>query len=642
MDQLKEGSGSAEVDDSHPSTSKIEGIKKRKIKMFNSSWLEMNEFKYWLTSYSNEKKAYCIVCDKILVCGKSELRKHASRNCHIENINKNRDRLTPASLPTTSCDKEQLDHINKVKVAEIKLAAFYAEHDIKFQTIDHMISLIKDVCSDPQVVKDLSLTRRKCTHIIKNVIRKHETEKTILNLRYQKFSVLLNERTIANDKLLYILVKYVSPGNKKCITELLELVKLDATDYSAEKLYSAFEHCFKSKEIPLANIIGLACDNASVMIGTYDSFITRLKKEIPNLVVLKCTCHSSTLVASQACSKLPDSCETLLHAVATYTSSGTKRSAILFEFQDFFRVESRKILNLSDRKWLVLQTCVTKLLDNWEVLKHYFYLEATEAKNDSAQTIVDILNDNVVKVYMLFLKYSLNFFNNFNALFQSKKILLHKLSESSEQLIRQIGQNFLLPAALKEISADVLHPRNFLPLDRIYVGSECEILLEQQTSDVREEVKSKCLDFYVTALDEMIRRLPFDDVVLRGLRFLDPKFALYNEGRNAIRDLTDIATRLGTYDITALAFEWRVLPTTFNDADKETLAKLETGNMWEKIFEKNDFNDERMFPNLEQLVDVVLALPHSNAEAERIFSITDVKNNKKKKKNHIMIEHPYS
>jgi len=38
----------------------------------------------------------------------------------------------------------------------------------------------------------------------------------------------------------------------------------------------------------------------------------------------------------------------------------------------------------------------------------------------------------------------------------------------------------------------------------------------------------------------------------------------------------------------------------------------------------------RRFPNLESLVEVVLSFPHSNAEAERIFSIvTDVKNKKR-------------
>lgn len=43
-----------------------------------------------------------------------------------------------------------------------------------------------------------------------------------------------------------------------------------------------------------------------------------------------------------------------------------------------------------------------------------------------------------------------------------------------------------------------------------------------------------------------------------------------------------------------------------------------------------------MFPNLDKLVTAALSLPHSNAEAERIFSIvTDVKN---KKRNQISIK----
>lgn len=42
-----------------------------------------------------------------------------------------------------------------------------------------------------------------------------------------------------------------------------------------------------------------------------------------------------------------------------------------------------------------------------------------------------------------------------------------------------------------------------------------------------------------------------------------------------------------------------------------------------------------MFPNLKSLVEIVLSLPHSNAEAERIFSIlTDVKNKKRNQLSH--------
>lgn len=91
---------------------------------------------------------------------------------------------------------------------------------------------------------------------------------------------------------------------------------------------------------------------------------------------------------------------------------------------------------------------------------------------------------------MLFLKYSLHFFNTFNALLQSRKILIHKLSENSQKPIGQMGQNFLLPAVLKNISLDVIQQDNFLPLNAIYVGPECEIFLQSQTSEFAKEIKN--------------------------------------------------------------------------------------------------------------------------------------------------------
>jgi len=82
----------------------------------------------------------------------------------------------------------------------------------------------------PQVINDLKLSRKKCTQIIKNVLGKHETEKLIINLKSQKFSNLIDESTtICNDKLLYVLVKYVLLETKKCIIHLLELVPLGVT-----------------------------------------------------------------------------------------------------------------------------------------------------------------------------------------------------------------------------------------------------------------------------------------------------------------------------------------------------------------------------------------------------------------------------
>ncbi|KYM96899.1 hypothetical protein ALC62_12436 [Cyphomyrmex costatus] len=614
-----------------PSTSCIEEKKRSRRKVFQYSWLSIDTFKDWLMPHENDEKALCSVCNKVISCGKSDLTKHSLTKLHINNINKNRN-ITPSALlhKLESNVTEKKDHVNKVKTAEIKISAFYAEHNIAFQTVDHMVPLLKATCSDPQVVNDLKLSRQKCTQIVKNVLGKRETEKLITNLKSQKFSILIDESTsISNDKLLCILVKYVSLENKKCITQLLELVPLDANECTADKLYSAFKECLENKGIPLSNIVGMASDNASVMIGVRDSFVTRLKKEVPALVVLKCICHSSALIASKACSKLPDSCENVLHAVATYFSISAKRSAILREFQNFFGVESRKILKLSGTRWLVLQKCVTRLLDNWEVLKHYFHLETVENKNNSAITIFNILNDNKIKAYMFFLKYALKSFNEFNALFQGRQILIHKLSESSEHLIKQMGYNFLLPHSLQNISIDVINPQNFLPTHSIYVGPECESLLELESLEFVIEVKTTCLSFYETALEGMIQRLPYNDEFFRELKFLDPAVALQEESRLTFPDLRNLAKRFQISDID-LVYEWRMLPIVFDDANKTLLTNLEIHDMWKTIFQKKKPNNKPFFPNLENLVNIVMSLPHSNAEAERIFSIvTDVKNKKR-------------
>lgn len=72
-----------------------------------------------------------------------------------------------------------MSHKDRVKRAEIKLAAFFAEHNVAFSTVDHLIPLLKDICIDPKIVQDLSLPRKKCSSIVKNVIAKRETEKIV-------------------------------------------------------------------------------------------------------------------------------------------------------------------------------------------------------------------------------------------------------------------------------------------------------------------------------------------------------------------------------------------------------------------------------------------------------------------------------
>jgi len=67
-------------------------------------------------------------------------------------------------------------------------------------------------------------------------------------------------------------------------------------------------------------------------------------------------------------------------------------------------MERNKILKLSNTKWLVLEKCIIRILDNWVSLKNYFVLATVEDNSKSAEIILAQLNDSSIKAYFLFLK----------------------------------------------------------------------------------------------------------------------------------------------------------------------------------------------------------------------------------------------
>lgn len=537
----------------------------KKERYFKRSWLDEDIFKGWLAPHpTDNNKAFCSLCNIVIRCCKADLKRHAQTAKHISKITDKSQSLS---------DDSNKSHTDQVKYAEIKLAAFFSEHNIAFQAADHLIPLLKNIFPDSQIAQDLALARSKCSNIVTEVIAEHETEKLVQHLQSHPFSILLDESTDnTKTKMMCVLAQFLS-DNKKLKTQILELLALDATDCSANKLYQNFKELLERKNIPLKNMIGMASDNASVIIGNNNSFFSRLQSEVPSVILLKCICHSSAIIASKACQELPESCESLIRGITTYISGSAKRCAILREFQDFFAVEKNKILKLSNTRWLVLHKCVIRILENWDVLKSYFILAVHEDKLRSAEIILTQLNDNSIKSYFLFLKYILNFFNSFNAFFQSRQILIHKLFENSQQIIQQIAKNFIIPEALTNIDdLNIEDETNILHLNDVYVGPECENFLTTLPAECAQEIRVNCLKFYKTTIREMSKRLPYKDIFFQHLSFLNPDIALFDETRIKIKDLSCIDSRIEHINLSKLAYEWKILPLVFNNTEKKELA----------------------------------------------------------------------
>ena len=111
------------------------------------------------------------------------------------------------------------------------------------------------------------------------------------------------------------------------------------------------------------------------------------------------------------------------------------------------------------------------------------------------------------------------------------------------------------------------------------------------------------------------------------MEFLDPEIAFDGSSRSKIKDLSNLGNLFKDFvDINALSIEWRSLPQYFDAKEAQKLSSLPIDKMWHEISSTKSFEDEIKFPNLGKLSKLILSLPHSNAEAERIFSIVnDVK-----------------
>lgn len=354
----------------------------------------------------------------------------------------------------------------------------------------------------------------------------------------------------------------------------MELIELDAKDCSAAALFSAVKKCFNDKGIPFGNVIGVASDGAAVMVGKNNSFFSRVKEEVPYSLLMQCICHTSAIVASKACAELPRSPEDLIRNIANYISGSTKRCAVLCEFQNFFHTEKHKILKVSTTRWLSLLQCITRILENWDVLEHYFLLAAAEDRLKIANTILIDMKNPFIKGYLLFLAYVLNYFNSFNALFQSRDILIDQLYERCCTILRQLSQNFLKPQFVyKCVTINLKHPEYLQSIENIFLGTACMEHLKQQPRDLVHEFRIKCLNFYLTATQELKDRMPVHNSVFTEFKFLRPCIALDVQRREmeGVNMLELLAKQYNSLiDVNKFDFEWQSLPFHFPEHKKKS------------------------------------------------------------------------
>lgn len=84
---------------------------------------------------------------------------------------------------------------NQVREAEIRIAAFVAEHNLPYAISDHLTKLIVKTCPDSKIAESLKCSRPRVQAIVDNVIGEESFKALCEDLRNNKFSLIIDEST---------------------------------------------------------------------------------------------------------------------------------------------------------------------------------------------------------------------------------------------------------------------------------------------------------------------------------------------------------------------------------------------------------------------------------------------------------------
>lgn len=194
---------------------------------------------------------YCQVCDKHLKCtgGVSDVNDHGKTVAH-EKLAKSLK--TPPVISEVFYKATGLSL--QVKHAEIKLAAFATEHDLSFNIVGPLVTLLKNIFPDSAISQKVTCERTKCTKIVTNVIGKESFNELVNFLKVKKFSLLVDESTdISGTKYLAVLSRFFDGS---AITDRF-LALIPVADVTAANLYQVIKNFFVEQNIPYKlNMIG--------------------------------------------------------------------------------------------------------------------------------------------------------------------------------------------------------------------------------------------------------------------------------------------------------------------------------------------------------------------------------------------------
>ena len=409
----------------------------------------------WLShSRKGDCYGYCKICNKDLSCtegGLKDIKRHGSTESHIGLAKSNVGQQT---LSKTWSKGSALS--TQAARAEAVLCNMLVEHNLPFLLMDHLPGLLSHAFPDSKIAKEVKCARTKSTAIVKHAIApaNHKTMISKVTLS-PAFSLLMDESTDRGvTKREGTLIRYYDESTLTVATSFMGLQEVPQA--TASNLFECLDFHITQAGLGYKKIIGWNSDSASVMLGKHNSVVSRLKAKQPNLYVIHCICHVSHLMICDAISCIPSCVVNMTENLYWWFHHSAKRVVELHSFQEWLQTDCHKILKKVDTRWLSLEACVNRIIEQYPPLVSYFdSIELSKKPGEratKARMLREQLKKPLTKGYLLFLSNVLSSVTKFNLLFQSSSPNIQCLLKEMKQLLLHLLNKFIIPHAIQSAS----------------------------------------------------------------------------------------------------------------------------------------------------------------------------------------------
>lgn len=221
---------------------------------------------------------------------------------------------------------------------------------------------------------------------------------------------------------------------------------------------------------------------------------------------------------------------------------------------------------------------------------------------------------------------------------QSENPKIYTLYSRVETVLKTILEMFIRKQHLAKNSVYEINHRNphiLLPLNEVYLGGVVTAYIKTNKDIPEHELdkfKLSCLQFYQELIDQIKKRISFDNYGLKEMSALIPKNVLNKKTPSIVPLALQFPSVISEYELNNIDREWRLIPNCDININVDTKNSISFTEFWDQIAHMENNLEQPMFPLITKLVNFISILPHSSACVERIFSSINLNKTKTRNK----------